>query len=325
MNSKFRKEIEPNLDTQQVLTGLAAVVALSTILYFAWSGFYTVREYEKAVVLRWGKYYTTAEPGLHFKLPWIDERILVDCSERTLRLPWGTAELVQRGAPLTVERDSPEEMLILTGDLYAAVVEWNVIWRVSEPRDFALRLNDDDADNIINAVARSTMHRIIGDYAADEILTGKREEIALAALAELKSNLESLKSGIMIVDLQMQRAIPPDRVKPAFDEVNASIQQRDKLVNEARRERNQMLPLALASQDKSIREAEGYASRRKAEAEGEIAALLAKYAAYQKAPELTRRRLYLETMERVLGNSGPKVILDGSMPSPLPLLPLEKE
>lgn len=325
MNSKFRKDIEPNLDTQQVLTGLAAVVALSTILYFAWSGFYTVREYEKAVVLRWGKYYTTAEPGLHFKLPWIDERILVDCSERTLRLPWGTAELVQRGAPLTVERDSPEEMLILTGDLYAAVVEWNVIWRVSEPRDFALRLNDDDADNIINAVARSTMHRIIGDYAADEILTGKREEIALAALAELKSNLESLKSGIMIVDLQMQRAIPPDRVKPAFDEVNASIQQRDKLVNEARRERNQMLPLALASQDKSIREAEGYASRRKAEAEGEIAALLAKYAAYQKAPELTRRRLYLETMERVLGNSGPKVILDGSMPSPLPLLPLEKE
>lgn len=324
MNSKFRKEIEPNLDTQQVLTGLAAVVALSTILYFAWSGFYTVREYEKAVVLRWGKYYTTAEPGLHFKLPWIDERILVDCSERTLRLPWGTAELVQRGAPLTVERDSPEEMLILTGDLYAAVVEWNVIWRVSEPRDFALRLND-DADNIINAVARSTMHRIIGDYAADEILTGKREEIALAALAELKSNLESLTSGIMIVDLQMQRAIPPDRVKPAFDEVNASIQQRDKLVNEARRERNQMLPLALASQDKSIREAEGYASRRKAEAEGEIAALLAKYAAYQKAPELTRRRLYLETMERVLGNSGPKVILDGSMPSPLPLLPLEKE
>lgn len=325
MNSKFRKDIEPNLDTQQVLTGLAAVVALSTILYFAWSGFYTVREYEKAVVLRWGKYYTTAEPGLHFKLPWIDERILVDCSERTLRLPWGTAELVQRGAPLTVERDSPEEMLILTGDLYAAVVEWNVIWRVSEPSDFALRLNDDDADNIINAVARSTMHRIIGDYAADEILTGKREEIALAALAELKSNLESLKSGIMIVDLQMQRAIPPDRVKPAFDEVNASIQQRDKLVNEARRERNQMLPLALASQDKSIREAEGYASRRKAEAEGEIAALLAKYAAYQKAPELTRRRLYLETMERVLGNSGPKVILDGSMPSPLPLLPLEKE
>lgn len=325
MAKNFRKDIEPNLDTQQVLTGLAAVVALSTILYLAWSGFYTVREYEKAVVLRWGKYYTTAEPGLHFKLPWIDERILVDCSERTLRLPWGTAELVQRGAPLTVERDSPEEMLILTGDLYAAVVEWNVIWRVSEPRDFALRLNDDDADNIINAVARSTMHRIIGDYAADEILTGKREEIALAALAELKANLESLKSGIMIVDLQMQRAIPPDRVKPAFDEVNASIQQRDKLVNEARRERNQMLPLALASQDKSIREAEGYASRRKAEAEGEIAALLAKYAAYQKAPELTRRRLYLETMERVLGNSGPKVILDGSMPSPLPLLPLEKE
>ncbi len=325
MKQKFGKDLDPNLDPQQVLTGLATVIAIATLLYFAWSGFYTVREYEKAVVLRWGKYYTTAEPGLHFKLPWIDERILVDCSERTLRLPWGTSEVAQRGSPLSVERENPEEMLILTGDLYAAVVEWNVIWRVAEPKDYALRLNQEEAESIINAVARSTMHRIVGDYAADEILTGKREEIALAALTELKANLEALQSGIMIVDLQLQRAIPPDRVKPAFDEVNASIQQRDKLINEARRERNQMLPLALASQDKSIREAEGYASRRKAEAEGEIAALLSKYQAYQKAPELTRRRLYLETMERVLGNSGPKVLLDGSMPSPLPLLQLEKE
>jgi modulator of FtsH protease HflK len=325
LNKKFRKEFEPSLDPQQALTGLAAVVAIGTILYLAWSGFYTVREYEKAVVLRWGKYLTTAEPGLHFKFPWVDERIIVDCSERTLRLPWGVSEVAQRGTPLSIERNNSEEMLILTGDLYAAVVEWNVIWRVAEPKDFALRLNEDEAESIINAVARSTMHRIVGDYAADEILTGKREEIALAALAELKTNLETMQSGIMVVDLQLQRAIPPDRVKPAFDEVNASIQQRDKLINEARRERNQMLPLALAAQDKSIREAEGYASRRKAEAEGEITALLAKFQAYQKAPELTRRRLYLETMEKVLSNSGPKVILDGSMASPLPLLQLEKE
>jgi membrane protease subunit HflK len=216
-------------------------------------------------------------------------------------------------------------MLILTGDLYAAVVEWNVFWRVAEPKDFILKLNEDEAEAIINAAARSTMHQVVGDYAADEILTGKREEIALAALNELKKTLESFQCGIEILDLQLQRAIPPDRVKPAFDEVNASIQQRDKLINEARRERNQMLPLALASQDKLIREAEGYSSRRKAEAEGEITALLAKFQAYQQAPELTRRRLYLETMERVLTNSGPKVILDKNMPSPIPLLELKKD
>ncbi len=319
-----RTELDPS-DVGKVFSIIAAFIAVSTLIYFAWSGFYTVREYEKAVVLRWGKYHTTADPGLRFKLPWIDERILVDCSEHTLRLPWGVTEQSQRGTPLSIERNDSDEMLILTGDLYAAVVEWNVFWRVSEPKDFVLRLNDQEAEDIINAVARSTMHRIIGDYAADEVLTGKREEIALSALSELKASLESLNCGIEILDLQLQRAIPPDRVKPAFDEVNASIQQRDKLINEARRERNQMLPLALAEQDKLIREAEGYASRRKSEAEGEIAALRDKYQAYLKAPELTRSRLYLESMERVLSNSGPKVILDKQMPATLPLLQLDKE
>jgi|694.fasta_scaffold00292_43 membrane protease subunit HflK len=312
-------------DVGQVISGIFLSVALATLLYVFWAGFFTVREYEKAVVLRWGKYLTTAEPGLHFKLPWIDERILVDCSEHNLRLPWGVSEQASRGSAPHVERSDSDEMLILTGDLYAAVVEWNVFWRVAEPKDFILKLNEDEAEAIINAAARSTMHQVVGDYAADEILTGKREEIALAALNELKKTLESFQCGIEILDLQLQRAIPPDRVKPAFDEVNASIQQRDKLINEARRERNQMLPLALASQDKLIREAEGYSSRRKAEAEGEITALLAKFQAYQQAPELTRRRLYLETMERVLTNSGPKVILDKNMPSPIPLLELKKD
>lgn len=302
----------PELTTAQVATFTVISVAVASIAYLAWSGFYTVREFEKAVVLRWGKYIDTVEPGLHFKIPGVDKRILVDCSERTLRLPWGLEEHSQRGDAPPAQRMRNDDTLILTGDLYAAVVEWNLFWVVTDPEKFVLRLNQDEVNDTINAIARSTMHGVVGDYSADEILTGKREEIALKGLEGIRSQLAQFDCGIEVSDLQLQRAIPPDRVKPAFDEVNASIQQRDKLINEARRERNSLLPLANANSDKLVREAEGYASRRRAEASGEITALLAKFDAYQQAPELTRKRLYLETMERVLKNAGPKLIVDES-------------
>ncbi len=167
------------------------------------------------------------------------------------------------------------------------------------------------------------MHRIVGDYSADEILTGKREEIGLMALKEMQNTLQSYQSGIEIIDLQMQRVIPPDRVRPAFDQVNASIQERDQKVNEAKQERNTLIPKAEASRDKLIRESEGYADRRRAEANGEISALLAKYREYKLAPQVTRERLYLEAMEQVIENSGPKTVMDGDLQGLLPLLNLD--
>ena len=138
----------------------------------------------------------------------------------------------------------------------------------------------------------------------------------------MQNVLNGYQCGVEIVELQMQRVIPPERVKPAFDAVNASIQQRDQLINEARRTENELIPQAEAEADKLIREAEGYSSRRLAEAEGEIAALLAKYESYKEAPDVTRQRMYLETMERVMQSSGPKTIIDGDLKGLLPLLNL---
>jgi membrane protease subunit HflK len=123
----------------------------------------------------------------------------------------------------------------------------------------------------------------------------------------------------------MQRVIPPDRVKPAFDKVNASIQEKQKLENEAESVRNKLLPEARASRDKLIREAEGYASRRRAEAQGEIEALLAKYHAYQRAPEVTRQRLYLEAMQDLLQTVKDKTIIDADLKQVLPLLSLDSK
>ena len=294
------------------------------IIYIVWNGFFTVKEYEQSVVMRFGKYNRTVGSGLQFKFPGIEERVLVDVSEKSMRLPGGNVEATP--GSLTYEADNAEQTqaLILTGDLYAAVVEWNVFWRVAEPEKFVFSFNEDHVRRALVAVARSTMHRIVGDYSADEILTGKREEIAISALKEMKKAIEPFDSGIEITDLQLQRITPPDVVKPSFDLVNASIQQRDQLVNEARRERNSLIPLARADSDKLVREAEGYGSRRLAEAQGEVSALLAKYESYRLAPEITRQRMYLETMEKVFSSDGKKIILDDNLKGMLPLMDLNK-
>ncbi len=309
----------------QQIASLASAAALAfgllVVAYIGWSSAYVVDAHEQAVVLRFGKYHSTQLSGLRFKIPGVDERVLVDMSERSLRLPWGHNERAGDWSTPEVNR-SDEQALILTGDLYAAVVEWNVFWRVIEPEKYIFSFSDQQLEQALVAVARSTMHRIVGDYSADETLTGKREEIALAALAEMKQALEPFNAGIEITDLQLQRVTPPDVVKPSFDQVNASIQEKGQLIYEATRERNSLLPLAHADSDKLIREAEGYASRRLAEAEGEISALLAKYESYKLAPEITRQRMYLETMERVFANGGRKMILDEQLKGLVPLMNL---
>ena len=245
-----------------------------------------------------------------------------------MRLPVGEANASEDGRKWAfTRRMSKQEIqdakLILTGDLYAGVVEWNVIWRVVEPKDYLFSIDNQQVTYVITAVARSVMHRTIGNYSADEILTSKREEVKNVSLKEAQEALAQYNCGVEIVDWQMQRIVPPDRVRAAFDEVNASIQERDKLVNEAKQERNRVIPQAEAAADKLVREAEGYAARQRAEATGEISALLAKYRAYKEAPEVTRERLYLDAMEGVIQKSGPKTVLDGDLKGLLPLLNLD--
>ena len=319
-----RSNNQIDLSSKQVIGIVTFGLAGLLILYLAMAGTYSVAAHEQAVVLRFGKYLRTDGPGLHFKTPWIDQRFIVDQGERSLRLPH--AEVDKPGVRQSSSNriDEQEDKLILTGDLYAAVVEWNVFWRVSEPKDYLFNFNGDagEISDVIVAVSRSVMHRAVGDYSAEELLTGKREEITQIALKELSERLAEFGSGVAITDLQMQRVTPPDRVKAAFDEVNASIQQRDQLVNEAYRERNQLIPSAEAQRDRLVREAEGYSSREIAVAQGAISALLAKYESYKLAPEVTRKRMYIEMMEKVLKNSGPKIIMGSEMNGAVPLLNL---
>lgn len=315
------KEIEVDLKS----LGVWLLVIFAGLL-IVWKGFYTVRENENAVVLRFGKYHTTTTPGFHFCIPFVDEPLVVNVTEeRRLRLPMGIG-------PERPDNVSEEATLMLTGDLNASSVEWTLQWRIDDPQQklfsfYDPRYPESDAslEQVIIFAANSVMNRLIGDYSIDEVLTEKRPEIRLAARDATQAILDRYECGVTITDLQMQRVRPPAKVRPAFDAVNSAIQQRDKLENEANKERNQLVPEARAEADKKIREAEGYAARRRAEVNGEIEALRTKFEAYQLAPEVTRKRLYLESMERVLGNVENKIIIDDSLKQVLPLLPLGEE
>lgn len=298
---------------------------------------YTVEPHERAVVMRFGRYSATADPGLHFCIPYVDEVLTADMRERTVRLPLGIADRRegvnrQPGYRETSYQNTKEEdVLMLTGDLNAAAVEWTIQWRVRDPDDYLFKFHrsdvsqDDFLQYIITVIGRTVMNRLVGDYSIDEVLTGKRMEIREKARDATQEMLDKYNCGIRITDLQLQRVTPPEQVKDSFAAVNEAVQTRDKLENEANKTRNTLLPQAKADRDKAIREAEGYAARRRSEVKGEIDALMVQYEQFAKAPEETRQRLYLESLETVLSNVRNKTIIDSDLQQLLPLLNLSQE
>lgn len=292
---------------------LAFGILVFAVIYALLNSFYQVDPNEQAVVLRFGKYQTTSMPGLHFCIPLVDTVLPVSIEEHSVRLPTATA--YNRGERLSDLEET--DTLMLTGDLNAVSVEWTVQWKVSDPKQFLFsfhdRFNPDYTEEVIRMVSQTVMNRLVGDYTIDEVLTDKRTEIAGKAQEATQQILDQYECGVAITDLQMQRVTPPSQVKPAFAAVNSAVQLRDQLENEANKERYKLIPAAKADRDKKIREAEGYSSRRKAEVNGEISALMAKFEAYQSAPEVTKQRLYLETMERVLSQMENKTILDSKL------------
>ncbi|MEE9602630.1 MAG: FtsH protease activity modulator HflK [Thermoguttaceae bacterium] len=307
----------------RVLLVTPIVILLSIVFYLLWNAFYTVEPDEKAVVLRFGRYHETVGSGLQFCIPLVDKILKVSIREQSFQLP--DMDGTHPGSR------NEGATLMLTGDLNAVFVRWTVQWKVEKPEDFLFRFyregdrQGEYAEEVIRTVSQTVMNQLIGDYSIEEVLTEKREDIAVLAREQTQAILDDYKCGVTIRGLQMQRVTPPEKVRPAFDAVNSSIQRRDQLKNEGNKIRNELLPKARAEKDKLIREAQGYTDRRWAEANGEINALLARYHAYAKAPEVTRQRLYIEAMERVLAGVENKVIIDADLQGGiLPLLQLDK-
>ncbi len=311
-----------NVDPRSIVLMVPFVAVLVLAVVASLDCYATVGPTEAGVLLRFGRKQAILGPGLHFKLPFADEVIRVDLKEQRFRLPY---ERTPEGKPLS-RRGAPDDLnLMLTGDLNAVAVEWTVQWRVHDPYKYLVAMSERDVPTAIKAAAFTVMNRLVGDYSFDEILTEMREEVGKRAIVETQQLLDKFDLGVRVTGLQLQRIHPPDSVRAAFDSVIAAIQERQQKEHEAEKERNTLIPQAIARADQYRREAEGKAAALKAEALGRTQALLARYRAYAQAPQETRERLYLEAMEEVLSKAGSVWIMDEKLQSVLPLLDLKKQ
>ena len=285
------------------------------------SGFYTVDPEEAALVLRFGKFVRTSEPGLHFKLPLGVERVRKVPIQRQLKEEFGF-RTVRAGIQTEYSTKSyAEESSMLTGDLNAALVEWVVQYRIVDPYKFLFEVRS--VEDTFRDMSEAVMRRIVGDRTVNEVLTIGRAEVAAQVQVELQELCNQYETGISVDQVVLQDINPPDPVKPSFNAVNEAQQEREKLINQAQSEYNREIPRASGQAEQTIQEAEGYALNRVNRAEGDAAAFNALYGEYRKAPEVTRRRIYLETMAQVLPQVRSKVIVDEDLRGVLPLLNLD--
>ena len=306
-----------NLSPRWLLIAPLLVVALIGAL----SSFYTVSPEAVAIVQRFGKYQTTANPGLHFKLPFgIDTATIVPI-RRQLKLEFGFGT---PGAtnPEQISTEPDKERDMVTGDLNAAQVEWIVQYTITAPIEYLFELRN--PASTLRDLTESVMCEVIGDRTVDEVLTIGRTEIEVEALKRLIEVLSHLNMGVTVEQIQLKNVHPPGPVQRSFDEVNRAQQEREQMINEANGEYNKVIPKAKGIADQRISGAEGYALQRINEAEGDVTRFRDMLIQYDKAPAITKRRLYLETMNDVLPKLGPKIIIDEDAKQFLPLLNLNK-
>jgi membrane protease subunit HflK len=305
--------------------GLRPAIVLAVIAVIglgAWTAYYTVPSDSVAVVQRFGKYLKDVPPGLHFKLPLgIDVATIVPV-KRQLKQEFGFAT---PGAsdPYQISRDGKRETQMVTGDLNAVLVEWVVQYRISDPVKFLFDVRE--PRGTLRDVSESVMREVVGDRTVDEVITIGRQEIETEALAKMQALSTKYAMGISIDQVQLKNINPPEPVQVSFNEVNQAQQEKEKLINEARRDYNKVIPLAEGEKDQRIREADGYRLKRINEAEGDVARFGALLAEYIKAPEVTRRRIYIETLQDVMPGLRSKIIVDEQTRGILPLLNLDSQ
>jgi membrane protease subunit HflK len=302
-------------------SGVFVLAALVLVGLGAWTAYYTVPSDSVAVVQRFGQYLKEVPPGLHFKLPLgVDVATIVPV-KRQLKQEFGfTTPGARDPFQSPRPREGKRETQMVTGDLNAALVEWVVQYRIADPSKFLFEVRE--PRETLRYVSESVMREVVGDRTVDEVITIGRQEIETEALTNMQSLATKYAMGIRIDQVQLKNINPPEPVQESFNEVNQAQQEKEKLINEARREYNKVIPLAEGEKDQRIREADGYRLKRINEAEGDIARFSALLAEYTKAPEVTRRRIYIETLQDVMPGIRSKIIVDEQTTGILPLLNL---
>jgi len=300
--------------------GIGLLILLGLLIVT--SMIFTIEPEEVGVVLRFGKYSRTANPGLNFKLPAPIEQVFKVPIQRQLKAEFGfrTARAGVRTEYSSASFDNEASML--TGDLNVAVVEWISQYRVADPYKYLFRVRN--VEKTFRDMNEAMMRAVVGDHSVTEVLTTGRQEIEDQVKVRLQHLCDQYETGIVVDQVVLQDVNPPDPVKPSFNEVNQAEQERERAINEARSEYNRVIPRARGEALQMIQQAEGYAVDRVNRAKGDVVLFDEVLAAYRRAPEVTRRRIYLETMENVYPKVQKKLLLDDTLEGVLPLLQLDQ-
>ncbi len=312
-------EEQPPSSPQNPLASIGKILFFVLLLLVAqslYSSVYKILPGEVGVILRLGKYAKTTEPGLHLKIPYLDHLFKVDV-ESIRKEEFGFRSRFP-GQQTTFNRQGFEkESLMLTADKNVINVAWIVQYRIKSPRDFLFMVKD--VKQAVRDISESVTRRIVGNMDFDYVLSN-RDLLAVSVKNELQSELDALSAGIGIGTVQFQDINPPDTVKPAFNEVNEADQDMKRLVNEAEETYNRVIPKARGNAKKIVEEAHGYAAERINDAQGETTRFLDIFKEYKNAQDVTRKRMYLETMEAIIPKVQSVYVIDKDQQAPLPLL-----
>lgn len=301
--------------------GIGKIITVALILgafFIISNSIYKIAPSEVGVILRLGKYTRTTQSGLHFKVPYIEKLYKVNVEEvRKQEFGFRTRFPGQQSS--FDRRNYAMESLMLTADKNVISVAWIVQYKVSDPYQFLFKIKD--VKQAVHDAAESVTRRIIGNMDFDYVLSN-RDLFAASVKKELQAELNNFEAGISLVTVQFQDINPPDPVKPAFNEVNEADQDMKRLVNEAEETYNRVIPKARGDAKKIIEEAYGYASERLNDAQGQTGRFLDILKEYKNSPDVTRKRMYLETMQEILPNVEKIYVIDKDQQAPLPLLNL---
>jgi len=316
----------PSLEIKlpKIKAGIVKIIIVAVaVLILLFSSVYQISPEEIGVILRFGKFVRTTDPGLHFKIPLVEDLSKVPV-QRQLKMEFGF-RTIEPGirTQYRVTPESLKESVMLTGDLNVAVVEWIVQYKIKDAYNYLFKIRD--VDSTFRYMNEAVVRKVVGDNSVDEVITIGRARIEAEAKQELQSLCDLYEIGIEVNQLKLQDVNPPDPVKPSFNDVNESLQEKERKINEAYSEYNKEIPKAKGEAEQMIRGAEGYAMERVNNALGDANRFRAIYREYARAPLVTRKRLYLETIIEVLPKISKKIIFDEKQKNIIPLLNLGEE
>jgi membrane protease subunit HflK len=297
------------------------IAASAIIVILLWLSIFQVKTEEVGVITQFGKYVRQVEPGLNFKIPFVEDVYKVPV-ERQQKLEFGfRTDEAGIDTKYSDASSLKDESLMLTGDLNLAEVQWVVQYRIDNAYNNLFKVRN--PEGTLRIISEAAMRQIVGDRTVNEVLTVGRTEIASELQELIQEICREYSMGIKIEQVVLQDVNPPEPVKAAFNAVNEAQQEKETLINQAKSAYNKVIPKARGQSEETIQQAEGYAAERVNNAEGEAARFTALYNEYIKAPEVTKRRLYLETMSSVLPKMGNVVITDQKGNNVLPLLQMQ--